>query len=319
MRFTQIDPHDIDLADERFRISFILSSDELAASIRDLGLLNPPVLAQREGGRTILVSGWKRVLACRALSLSPIPVFVADEKDDLELFKVAVYENASVRTLSAVEKAEVLARLQGFGAQADELVRQYLPLLGIPPTREYLELFLFVAGFDPEEKRVVHDKDPPPAVLQALFPFTAAARARLLPWFWTLGRNKQKELLSNLREIAARDNISPEEVLSHPRIREIEADGRLSPRQQAEELVEHLRERRNPTLTAWSQAFDAALEKLGIDKGVVIDPSPFFEGEDLSLHFSFRSREEFLDRLSRLKGLADKPEFRALFRGPDDE
>ena len=109
MRFTQIDPHDIDLTDERFRISFILSSDELAVSIRDLGLLNPPVLAQRKGGRTILVSGWKRVLACRALSLSPIPVFVADEKDDLELFKGAVYENASVRTLSAVEKAEVRA------------------------------------------------------------------------------------------------------------------------------------------------------------------------------------------------------------------
>jgi ParB family chromosome partitioning protein len=306
MRFTQIDPHDIDLADERFRISFILSSDELAASIRDLGLLNPPVLAQRKGGRTILVSGWKRVLACRALSLSPIPVFMADEKDDLELFKVAVYENASVR-------------LQGFGAQADELIRQYLPLLGIPPTREYLELFIFVAGFDPEEKRVVHDKDPPAAVLKALFPFTPAARARLLPWLWTLGRNKQKELLSNLREIASRDGISPEEVLSHPRIREIAADGRLSPRQQAEELVEHLRERRNPTLTAWSKAFDAALEKLGIGKGVVIDPSPFFEGEDLSLHFSFRSPEEFLDRLSRLKGLADKPEFQALFRGPDDE
>ncbi len=319
MRFTQIDPHGIDLADERFRISFILSFDELAASIRDLGLLNPPVLAQRKGGRTILVSGWKRVLACRALSLSPIPVFVADEKDDLELFKGAVYENASVRTLSAVEKAEVLARLQGFGAQADELVRQYLPLLGIPPTREYLELFLFVAGFDPEEKRVVHDNDPPAAVLQALLPFTPAARARLLPWLWTLGRNKQKELLNNLREIAGRDTISPEEVLSHPRIREIEADGRLSPRQQAEELVEHLRERRNPTLTAWSKAFDAALEKLGIDKGVVIDPSPFFEGEDLSLHFSFRSREEFLDRLSRLKGLVDKPEFQALFQGPDDE
>jgi ParB family chromosome partitioning protein len=318
MRFTQIDPRDIDLTDERFRISFILASDELAASIRDLGLLNPPVLAQR-GGRRVLVSGWKRVLACRSVSLSPIPVFMADERSDLELFKVAVYENALVRAFSAVEKAEVLSRLQGFGAQADELVRRYLPLLGIPPTREYLELFLYVAGFGPEEKRIVHDRDPPAAVLQALLPLPAAARARLLPWFWTLGQNKQKELLSNLTEIAARDGITPEDVLAHPRIRDLESDDRLSPRQQAEELVEHLKQRRNPALTTWSKAFSAALEKLGIEKGVVIDPSPFFEGEDLSLHFSFRSREEFLNRLSRLKGLADKREFQALFREPDDE
>jgi len=318
MRFTQIDPFDIDLADERFRISVVLASDELAASIRDLGLLNPPVVAQRQGSR-VLVSGWKRVQACRTVALSPIPVFVADEKNDLELFKGAVYENALVRAFSAVEKAEVLARLRDFGAKSDELVRRYLPLLGIPPTRDYLDLYLFVAGFGPEEKRVVHDRNPPAAVLQALLPFGSCVRTRLLPWLWTLGQNKQKELLNNLREIAARDGVSPEDVLAHPSIRDLGIDDRLSPRQQAEELVEHLKQLRNPALSTWSEAFAAALEKLGIEKGVVIDPSPFFEGEDLCLHFSFRSREEFLKRLSRLKDLADKREFQALFRGPDDE
>jgi ParB family chromosome partitioning protein len=244
---------------------------------------------------------------------------MADNRDDLELFKIVVYENSSVRKLSVVEKAEILDRLRGFGTPTDELVRQYLPLLGIPPTREYLELFLSVAGFKPEEKRLVHDKDPPISVLQALLPFSPEERSLLWPWLWTLGRNKQQELLNILREITARDGISPEEVLSHPRIRELEAENRLSPRQQAEKLLEHLRERRNPTLTAWSRAFEAALQKLGIEKGVVIDPSPFFEGEDLSLHFSFRTQEEFLDKLSRLKGLANQTEFTKLFQDPGDE
>ncbi|MFA9455020.1 MAG: ParB N-terminal domain-containing protein, partial [Candidatus Aminicenantaceae bacterium] len=78
MKFTQIDPGEIDLADQRFRVSFSDSFDELVGSIQDLGLLNPPVLARREG-RLILVSGWKRVRACRALLLSPIPVFVEEE------------------------------------------------------------------------------------------------------------------------------------------------------------------------------------------------------------------------------------------------
>lgn len=318
MKFTQIDPGEIDLADDRFRVSFSDSFDELVGSIRDLGLLNPPVLAKREG-RLILVSGWKRVRACRALLLSPIPVFVEEEKDDLELFRIAVYENTSSRTLSIVEKAGILSRQQGFGAPQDELIRRTLPLLGIPPTMEYLQLFLSVAGMDSEEKKIVHEKDPTAAVLQALLAFSPAERARLRPWLWTLGQNKQKELLNTLREVAARESISPEQVLAHPRIRELVAEEQLLPRQQAERLLDHLRERRNPSLTAWSRVFDGALQKLGIEKGIVIAPSPFFEGEDLSLHFSFRSREEFLERLARLKNLGDRAEFCDLFKDPEDE
>jgi ParB family chromosome partitioning protein len=318
MKFTQIDPGEIDLADQRFRVSFSDSFDELVGSIQDLGLLNPPVLARREG-RLILVSGWKRVRACRALLLSPIPVFVEEDKDDLELFSIAVYENTSNRTLSIVEKAGILARQQGFGAPQDELIRRTLPLLGIPPTAEYLQIFMSVAGMDPEEKKIVHEKDPTAALLQALLAFSPAERSLLRPWLWTLGQNKQKELLNTLREVAVRDGISPEKVLAHPRIRELAAEEQLSLRQQAERLLDHLRERRNPSLTAWSRAFDVALQKLGIEKGVVIDPSPFFEGEDLSLQFSFRSREEFLERLARLKNLGDRSEFCDLFKDPEDE
>ena len=318
MRFKQIDPAEIDLSDERFRVSFPDSLDELTDSIRDVGLLNPPVLTKRED-RLVLVTGWRRILACSALALSPISVFVEEGKDDLELFWNAVYENTSSRSLSVVEKAEILARLKEFGAPQDELLRRALPLLGIPSTKEYLDLFLAAAGMDPAEKKLVHQKDPSPAVLQAFLSYSSEERARLSPWLWTLGQNKQKELLGILREIAARDGISPGRVLAHPRIRDLAEEKKLSPRQQAEKLLIHLRGQRNPTLTAWSQAFEAALRNLGIEKGIVIDPSPFFEGEDLALHFSFRSREEFLERLARLKGMADRPEFAGLFKDPGDE
>jgi hypothetical protein len=44
------------LKDERFRISYYFDLDKLIISIKEVGLLKPPLVTLREG-RTILVSG----------------------------------------------------------------------------------------------------------------------------------------------------------------------------------------------------------------------------------------------------------------------
>lgn len=318
MKFTQIDPAEIELCDDRFRISFFYSGTELKDSIQDVGLLNPPVLTRREG-QLILVSGWKRVLACLNLELRLIPIFIAGQKDDLELFTASVYENASVRSLSGIERAETLARLKKFGVSDAALVRRFFPLLGIPCNPEYLKLFISLAEFSSEEKKQMHQKNMSMAVLQALVFFDLGERELLLPWLQALGQNKQRELLNLLRDISLRDKQPLLAILNAPQIRELASNDKLSLPQKAEKILSFLRVARNPSLSLWTKTFEAVLKKLDIEKGIVVDPSPYFEGEDLALHFSFKSREELLERLFHVKKLADRNDFTDIFKTPTQD
>jgi len=83
MKKENLSPDEIYLKDERFRISYYFSLQRLMDSLRKIGLINPPLVTVRSG-RFILVTGWKRVLACLKLSFPSIPVRVSEEKDDLQ-------------------------------------------------------------------------------------------------------------------------------------------------------------------------------------------------------------------------------------------
>lgn len=313
MKFTKIGIDEIDLADERFRISHQDPSEELTASIQAAGVINPPVLTRREG-RVIVVCGWKRILVCKKLGLSPLPVFISPETDDRELFKNPVYENVSFRNLSAFEKAEILSKLRNFGEADEDLIRRYLTLLKVPATRRYLELYWELAQLEPEVKLALERQETALAVLELLIRYSPEERTLLLPVLLTLGKNKQKELMTLLIELAQRENVSPKDILTGLIYQTILQDDKLSPIQKADRILVTVREQRRPELTQWSRAFETALRALDLEKGVVISPVPFFEGEELNLTFGFRSREEFLEKISELTRLAAKPEFSGLFQ-----
>ena len=85
MKIKQLPLNQIFLQDERFRISHYFSLERMILSLRRVGLINPPLVCFRDN-HFILVSGWKRTLACREIFLSPIPVQVSEEEDELGTF-----------------------------------------------------------------------------------------------------------------------------------------------------------------------------------------------------------------------------------------
>jgi len=303
MKYTYIDLRKIELNDDRFRISYFVSHQDLIKSIRTAGLINPPVLSFR-GERPVIVSGWRRVLACRKLSFKNIPVFISEETDDLELFKLTVYENLSIRKYSIVEKAEVLKKIKGFGAGEEEIVRKYLPLLDIPPLLKYLDPYLKIAEFELEIKKLVHSRNTDFNVLQLLAEFSPPERILLLPYIMPLGKNKQRILITTIYELSRKEEMK---------------DEKLSPLQKAERLCFLLEAKRNPVLNSWNNAFDKVLKGLNISSGIVVTPSAFFEKEDISLNFSFKNRKEFLKKLSELRKIADSKGFSGLFKFFSDD
>ena len=248
-----------------------------------------------------------------------IPVFFTDTSEDLDAFKIPVYESLAHREYNVLEKAEILRKLKLFGEDDECILRHFLPLLQIPPTEMYLSLYLSVSRFDPELKRIIQQKNIPFSILQLLVRFKRKERMTLLPFLIPLGHNKQKELLTNLFEISRRDKVPVTEILDSDKLKTVFSNEKLSPLQKAEEVRRFLREKRNPSLAVWAKAFEAVLKELNLSEGTVITPPPFFEGEDFSLNFSFKNREEFVQKLLRLKELSTKKWFAEMSKFTSDD
>ncbi len=313
MKREKLSLKEIDLKDERFRISYFFSLDKLAASIKEVGLLNPPLVTQREG-RFILVSGWKRVMACLSLSFSPIPVLVIPGKGELETFLLAFYENLAAREFSLIEKAEILARLKKFGEDEKRIVRQYLPLLDIPQTLFHFDSYLAFFRFESELKKIIHRRNFPFPLAKLFTEFSSSERKQILPLVSGLSQNKVTEFVESLKEVSRRDGHPVRKILASGEIKDILGSPRLSSFQRAEKIRLVLKKKRYPTLSSWEKSFDSLRKKLRWPREIALNPSPFFEEKRLSVTFNFESQQEFRASLLRLEELASRREFSELFK-----
>jgi len=312
MKREKLSLEEINLKDERFRVSFYFYLEKMVNSLKKIGLVNPPLVAYRNS-RFILVSGWKRVLGCLQLSLSPIPVKMSYEEDDLQTFLMAFYENLATRKFSIVEKAEVIHRLKKFGVKENQIIKNYLPLLDVSPSSFYYEGYLALAQFESEIKEAIQKKNIPFFSFQKLLEFKPDARKHVFPILLPLGQNKQKEILEDLQEISQREDCFVEEILEAEEIQEILNSEKLAPLQKANKIRHWLRKKRFPSLCSWEESFASSLKKMHCPKEIAIKHSPFFEDENISVTFSFKSKEEFEKNLLKLQNIASDKEFPRLF------
>ena len=301
------------LKDERFRISYYFDLEKMVTSIQEMGLLNPLLITSREG-HFILVSGWKRIMACLRLSLSLVPVLVVERENELETFLRAFYENLAVREFSLIEKAEIIARLKRFGEDEDKIVRRYLPLLNIPPTLPYLDSYLAFSQFEPELKEFIHEKNLPFSLARLFIEFSSLERKRLLPLVSHFSQSKMIEFLEYLKEISRRDELPVRKILASNEIKNIIGSRRLSSLQKADMIRLVLRKKRYPHLSSWEEFFGSLRKKMRWPKEIAINPSPFFEEKRLSVTFNFKNKQEFEACLFRLEELSSRRGFSEFFK-----
>jgi len=82
---------------------------ELAASIRESGIVQP-ILVRRRNGRFQIIAGERRWRAAQMAGLSEVPVVVRDVPDDVAL-ALALIENIQRENLSPLDEARALERL----------------------------------------------------------------------------------------------------------------------------------------------------------------------------------------------------------------
>jgi ParB family chromosome partitioning protein len=92
----------------------------LAASIREVGILQPIVVRRADGGYE-LIAGERRLRAARMAGLATIPVVVRDT-DDSDTLREALIENIHRQDLGPIELAEAFRQLlEELGLKQEEL------------------------------------------------------------------------------------------------------------------------------------------------------------------------------------------------------
>jgi ParB family transcriptional regulator, chromosome partitioning protein len=106
--------NDIDVDPDQPRRSFDAESiAELAASIETYGLLCPILVKLTQGGTYRLVSGERRLRACKALGLDSIPAILdSDDDDSSTTLAKQLVENIQRSDLNPMEKALAVGQMK---------------------------------------------------------------------------------------------------------------------------------------------------------------------------------------------------------------
>ena len=125
------------------------SLDDLAASVREHGILQPILVRPAAGGRYQIVAGERRWRAARMAGLDTVPALI-EELDDETALEISIIENLQREDLSPLDEALMYERMiheHGYS------VRRLAQKLG--KDKGYLENRLRLADAPPEVKELV--------------------------------------------------------------------------------------------------------------------------------------------------------------------
>lgn len=304
---------DIRFKDETYRITTAICDQTLVDSIRQIGLINPPILFRGKTAYTI-ISGFRRIAACRKLKIRRIKVKVlAPETTNLDRAKLAIADNAAQRSFNLVETSRALNLLSGSFVDLEGMA-ETARTLGLPENPEIMARIMIISRLPRIiQNSILEDRISMKMAIE-LGHYEPSVGALLMKVITELGlnRNKQKEVITNLVEIAARESISIPQVLASSDIRSILTDAKLDNIQKTRKLRTCLRRKRYPHLFQAEEMFKRNLKQLHLGPKITLTPSEYFEGTSFKLNLVFDNEAELKQRIRTIIQLPENPHFKAL-------
>lgn len=303
----------VDSNDATYQISTQKSVEDLIASIRQVGLLSLPLLRSVDAGRLIIVSGFRRILACRELGWDRLDArIVGSAVSDLECCRLAIADNASNRTLNPIEQSVAISKLSTFfdDDRTLSLEAQKSGLYANPDLIKKLKKLttLYPELFDPIVSGVLSL-----TIALELGNLDRDAALVLLNLFEALKPtlNHQKEILTMAREISLAGNRPIFQL-----VREVTAniidDQDLDRPQKIQKIRDQLQRLRYPEMVRFEKTFQERLQRLNLPETIRLLPPVNFEGINFTLSFTFQNINQFKSGNEFLCHLANKPDFKKI-------
>jgi len=298
----------IDSTDDAYRITTCEDNDVLAASISAAGLLNPPVLRDHGDSYTI-VSGFRRIAACRSLGWSEIDIRLVEACcDDLTCCTIAIVDNALQRPLNLIETSRAINMLSSFFPGMAGL-SENSARLGLPDSPAILNKLRRLCLLPMPLQEGVLANSISLAMAMELDRLEPSAAIGFTALFDSLGLSlsRQRETISLVKEIARRENLTIVQTLASADLQDILRDEDLDRTQKQRRLRRHLRGRRFPNLTRAERQFEDGVQALGLRAGTRLIAPSNFEGEAYILQMRFRDTDELRSRKYELESIIEHP------------
>jgi ParB family transcriptional regulator, chromosome partitioning protein len=304
----------VEVSATRFKITTDEGIDVLVASIRRIGLLNPPVLF-RQGPGHVIVSGFRRVDALNSLKTDRFSARVLDpETDPVRCAAIAIADNAFQRSLNIIELARAYTLLEKTCSDRDQLLRT-AAAAGLAASPSLIERLLPVCRLHGAiQSALIADTVSLPVALE-LGRLPEAVGIALAQIFidLKLGLNRQREILTLVKEIARREGIDMLAVLGS---REMEAilNGEPDRGLKRQHLRRYLLRRRFPAITEAEESFARLTRDLRLGKHAALIPPKNFEGNTYQMQLFFKTPDELRGHADRLHALAENPLLEKILR-----
>jgi ParB family chromosome partitioning protein len=311
---------EIDIEDDTCRLGVFSDLDALVASVRAVGLINPPVLRQREDLRYHIVCGFRRVMVCKALGWHEIEVRVMKgTPTELDALKLAITDNRSHRQLNLVEQALGIKKLSSRLPKGNRL-KMLSSWLGLPENQKVFQKLEALSRLSRTIQASVTDGIVSFEAAVDLSGFSDEDALSFLELFrmLKLSQNKQREVIRFVQEIAIREELGPGEVLQAEEIGTILDRPNLNRNEKASQVRTYLKRRRFPALVKTEERFSKELKALKLDEHIRITAPPYFEGGLHALRMTFKSVKDFDERRKTLDAIAKNPALRRLLKPFDD-
>jgi ParB family chromosome partitioning protein len=193
---------------------------ELAKSIKNEGLLNPPLVQKQDRNTYLLMSGQRRLAAMRRLGAKKIPVHIITKKTeyDLENAKAAsVVENIHRRNMNHKDIAEAckfLTEQVGKSAAARSMgmslptLNKYLGFAGVPDRLKLLAPSMASRDEVTRLYQAIPNASKAEKILQRMTKLDAVLRKKYLIALSQSPKSSHQKLLKRAKSLRVKQNIS---------------------------------------------------------------------------------------------------------------
>jgi len=310
LRAKEIHPAEIDLNNGAFLLAPTppcRPDGGLLASIKEFGLLMPPLLLARQPGYHQVITGWRRIAAFSKLFPDKsLPCLVAGAgMKEADCLALALEDILLHRSPTAIETALFFKKMSKL-SQPEQIVRLFATRLGLP--RDPAVIARFTGLLDLEEPLVIaiHEK-----LLDERigFELTGLIMRDRLAFFnvveqLRLSVSNQKKLLHGLLELAVRHNSSIMALLSDDQVSAILNHASANVPQKTAMLMHWLELRLFPRLQAAEKDFRLLLKELRLPANMALSHHSAFEKDTLTLTITCVDRLELNRILDTLEGIS---------------
>ena len=311
---------DIDLTDQRYKISF---SEEditfLAHSIKETGLVIPPIVRPL-ANKFIIVSGFNRVRALiynnRAHN-NETKILVYETKPDAtdcSCLIMSITALAFKRPLTHSELIISTRRLSQF-LDKKQIAKKSSAIFNTELNVRFVEDLLAIGALPDPALELIHHGNLSFKSAKRIASYEKETIKVFLTIFSKIkaSNNKQLEIILHIMEITARDAIKPERFFKNQNIQDILFDENREPGLKTKDLRVCLFEQRFPTIFKTRQMTREKITSIKLGNNIKFLPPQNLESQNVSISFTAKNYSEFEASVQNLHAVIGNKELKEIF------